>query len=90
VIGFSDEDYVRVSFPHNNALVVTLTIANHSVHQILVDIGGSADIVYWSIFEQLNLGRENIVPTQFPLMGFAGEQVKPEGSIELAVMASTV
>jgi hypothetical protein len=73
VIGFLDEDYAKVSFPHNDALVVTLAIANHNVHCILVNNGNSVDILYRSVFEQLNLGREKIVPTRFPLMGFTGE-----------------
>jgi hypothetical protein len=29
VVGFSDEDFARVSLPHTDALVVSLTIANH-------------------------------------------------------------
>jgi hypothetical protein len=39
VIGFSDEDYAGVSLPHTDALVVTLAIANHKIHRILVDNG---------------------------------------------------
>lgn len=56
VIGFSDEDYACVSLPHTNALVVTLTVANHNIHCLLVDNRSSADILYWSVFKKLNLG----------------------------------
>ena len=31
VIRFSDEDYIGVSLPHTNALVFTLTVANHNI-----------------------------------------------------------
>lgn len=54
VIGFSDDDYAGISWPHRDALVVVLTIANHSVHRILVDTRSSADILYWSTFEKLS------------------------------------
>ena len=47
---FSEEDARGVLMPHDDALVVTLTIANHAIHQILVDNGSSADILYWPIF----------------------------------------
>jgi hypothetical protein len=29
IVGFSNEDYARVSLPHTDAIVVSLTIANH-------------------------------------------------------------
>ena len=56
VIGFSNEDYAGVLLLHTDALVVTLTIANHNVHHILVDNGSSIDILYWSTFKKLDLG----------------------------------
>jgi len=83
VIRFSDDDYARISFPHSDTLVVTLTIANHNVHRILVDNGCSVDISYWSVFKKLNL-------VQSPFIGFAGEQVQLLGAIKLPVTAGTV
>lgn len=50
VIGFSNEDFAGVSLPHSDALVVTLVIANHNIHRVLVDTGSSADILYKSAF----------------------------------------
>jgi hypothetical protein len=32
VISFSEKDAKRVMMPHDNALVVTLTVANHMIH----------------------------------------------------------
>jgi hypothetical protein len=82
---FFDDDYVGISYPHMDALVVTLTVANHNVYYILVDNGSSTNILYWSAFKKLNLGQEKIVLTSCPLMGFTGKQVQPIGSIELLV-----
>jgi hypothetical protein len=47
-ISFSDDDANGVSMPHDDALVVTMTVANHT-HRILVDNGSSAEIIYWSV-----------------------------------------
>lgn len=85
IIGFSDEDYAGVSRPHTDALVVSMRIGNHNVHRILVDNGSSADILYWSAFLHLGINRDKLVPATCPLIGFAGEQVYPVGSIELPV-----
>jgi hypothetical protein len=46
VLSFSEEDARGVVMPHDDALVVTLTVANHGIHRILVDNGSSADILY--------------------------------------------
>jgi hypothetical protein len=51
VLSFSEEDARGVVMPHEDALVVTLTVANHGIHRILVDNGSSADILYWPAFQ---------------------------------------
>jgi hypothetical protein len=89
VISFSNEDLARVSFPHSDALMVTLAIANHSIHRVLVDTGSSADIIYKSAFELISIDQKELTPVRGPLIGFAGEQVLPIGAIELPVMAGT-
>lgn len=85
IIGFSEDDYAGISRPHTDALVVSMQIGNHNVRRILVDNGSSADILYWSAFSHLGISREKILPAPCPLVGFAGEQVHPVGSIELPV-----
>jgi hypothetical protein len=37
-----------MSMPHEDALVVTMTVENYSIRIILVDNGSSANILYWS------------------------------------------
>jgi hypothetical protein len=51
VLSFSEEDARRVVMPHDDTLVVTLTVANHGIHRILVDNGSSTDILYWPAFQ---------------------------------------
>jgi predicted RNase H-like nuclease (RuvC/YqgF family) len=75
--------------PQTDALVLSLAIANHKIHRILIDIGSSADILYRSAFEQMKIDLNKVIPAKHLLVGFTGEQVLPLGSIELSVMAGT-
>jgi hypothetical protein len=77
ILEFLEEDAKEVSMPHDDALVVTVTVANHIVHRVLVDNGSSADILYWTIFQQLGIVREKLKPFVSPLVGFTGEQFQP-------------
>ncbi|XP_059436327.1 uncharacterized protein LOC132169285 [Corylus avellana] len=88
-ISFYEEDARRVIFPHDDALVVTLTVANHKSHRVLVDNGSSADILYWPVFKQMGVDRDRIQPFDSPLVGFAREQVQPMGLISLSVTVGT-
>jgi hypothetical protein len=87
VLSFSEEDTRGVVMPHDDVLVVTLTVANHGIHRILVDNGSSADILYWPAFQQMGIDRERIKPFASPLVGFGGEVVFPMGIISLPVTA---
>jgi hypothetical protein len=84
VVGFSDEDYAGVSLLRTDAIVVTLQVANH---RLFIDNGSSADILYWSAFQHMAISPEKVISAACALVGFAGEQVQPVGSIELPVTA---
>jgi hypothetical protein len=73
MLSFSEEDARGVVMPHDDALVVTLTMANHAIHRILVDNGSFADILYWPVFQQMGIDRDRIKPFTSPLVGFGGE-----------------
>ena len=45
ILSFLEVDAWGVVMPHDDALVVIVTIANHAIHRILVDNGSSADIL---------------------------------------------
>ena len=55
-ITFTDEDASRIHHPHDDAIVITLLIADYSTRRVLVDNGSSADILYYPAFQQMNLG----------------------------------
>jgi hypothetical protein len=89
-ISFSDEDANGVSMPHDDALVVTMTVANHTIHRILVDNGSSAEIIYWSMIQQMGISRDRIKPFGSPLVGFTREQVQTMGIILLPITYGTL
>ena len=44
-ISFTDEDAERIHHPYDDAIVITLLIADYTTRRVLVDNGSSADIV---------------------------------------------
>ena len=75
VITFTNEDASRIHHPHDNAIIITLLIADYSTWRVLVDHGSSADILYYPTFQQMNLGRDQLCPVHSPLVGFGGMKV---------------
>ena len=45
-ITFSDQDLVGIHLPHEDALVVTLRIANFDIKRILIDNGSSVNVLF--------------------------------------------
>ena len=55
-ITFIDEDTERIHHPHDDAIVITLLIADYTTRRVLVDNGSLADILYYPAFQQMRLG----------------------------------
>ncbi|XP_077242445.1 uncharacterized protein LOC143882958 [Tasmannia lanceolata] len=85
-ISFAGADLNNVILPHNDALVITMLIANFETPKILVDNGSSADVLYYQAFKQLGIKDDLSKPSTTELYGFAGEVVKVVGTIELPVL----
>ena len=85
-ITFTDEDVERIYHPHDDAIVITLLIADYTTRRVLVDNGSSTDILYYPAFQQLRLGRDQLRPVNSPLVGFDGMKVQSVGTISLSVV----
>ena len=70
-----DEDAKRVQHPHNDAIVITLLIADYTTRRVLVDNGSSGDFLYYPAFQQIRLGRDQLCLVNSPLVGFGGMKV---------------
>ena len=84
-----DEEAKRIHHPHNDAIVITLLIADYTTRRVLVDNGSSVDILYYPAFQQMRLGRDQLRPVNSPLVGFGGMKVQPVGTISLSVVVGT-
>ena len=85
-ITFTDEDASRIRYPYDDAIIITLLIADYSTRKVLVDNGSSADILYYPAFQQMNLGHDQLRPVHSLLVGFGGMKVQPVGTITLPVV----
>ena len=61
-ITFSDLDMEGCKHPHDDPLVIREVVANKTIHQVLVDNGSSADIIFASTFDKMGIGRERLEP----------------------------
>ena len=55
------------------------------MYLVLVDNGSSADILCYLAFQQIGIDKEQLVPTNAPLVGFGGTRIFPLGVVTLAV-----
>ena len=53
ILTFSPSDIQDIHYPHDNPLVVILTIANYVVKRMLINTGISSDILFSLAFYQL-------------------------------------
>ncbi|XP_073037441.1 uncharacterized protein [Primulina eburnea] len=71
VISFGPDDLRGIVAPHNDALVVTATVANYNVTRIFIDNGSSVNILFKSTLDQMKVEGFEFEPIS-TLYGFAG------------------
>jgi hypothetical protein len=52
-ITFSQEDLQLKDYPHNDAMVISCAIKGFLVHNVLVDTGSAANIIFAKAFKQM-------------------------------------
>ena len=65
-ITFTDEDAERIHHPHDDAIVITVLIADYTTRRVLVDNESLADILYYPAFQQMRLGQDQLRPVNSP------------------------
>lgn len=71
-------------FPHTDAFVATTNIARFTVHNILIDNGSSADILFIKPFEQMRLDKRTLEPVGNSF-GFGGKKIDALGKKSIPV-----
>ena len=82
---FSEEDARCLYHPHDDALVISLSIADFNTRQVLVNNRSSAGILYYPTFQQMRVNQERLLPSDTPLVGFGGTKVFLVGTITLPI-----
>jgi hypothetical protein len=84
-ITFSQEDFQLKDYPHNDAMVISCVIKVFLVHNILVDTGSAADIIFAKAFRKMQELDDKIHDATHPLCGFGGRQIVALGKITMLV-----
>jgi hypothetical protein len=84
-ITFSQEDLQLKDYPHNDAMVISYVIKGFLVHNVLVDIGSAADIIFSKAFRQMQEPEDKIHDATHPLCGFGGRQIVALNKITMPV-----
>ncbi|XP_057976097.1 uncharacterized protein LOC131163521 [Malania oleifera] len=89
IITFDNGDEEGVQQPHDDALVLSLLMANYMVRRILIDNGSSTNIMFRLVLVGMKIGKERLKPVSTPLVGFGRDTVHPLGTITLPVTIGT-
>ncbi|XP_028112894.1 uncharacterized protein LOC114310994 [Camellia sinensis] len=69
-ISFDDTDLVGVTLPHADLLVVELRVNRFTVERVLINQGGTSEIMYYKTFVKLGFTNSDLLSTDYPLFGF--------------------
>ncbi|KAL5555515.1 hypothetical protein UlMin_037751 [Ulmus minor] len=86
---FTEEEASSLWHPHKDAIVVALRIASRKVYKILTDNGSSADILFRSTLNRMDLVGAKFDPIKSTLYGFTGDSIHSEGVLNLLVELGT-
>ncbi|XP_073064080.1 uncharacterized protein [Primulina eburnea] len=79
IISFGPDDLKGIVAPHNDALLVTLTVTNYDVAIIFVDIESSVNILFKRTLDQMKVEGFEFDPISTPLFGFTVHEVQTIG-----------
>ncbi|KAG7588680.1 Retrotransposon gag domain [Arabidopsis suecica] len=89
-ISFENSDTQGVIGPHDDALVITLDVANFEVTRCLIDTGNSVDLIFLSTLQRMGISKADIIGPPAPLVAFTSDTSMSLGNIKLPVLAARV
>jgi hypothetical protein len=79
-VGLQLKDY-----PHNDAMVISCVIKGFLVHNVLVDTGRAANIIFAKAFRQMQEKDDKIHDATHPFCSFGGRQIVAIGKITMPI-----
>lgn len=67
IITFTNEEVTKVNQLHDDILILTLQIANHNIHWVLIDTESSVDVLFLLAYNQMELLPTVLKPTNTSL-----------------------
>jgi hypothetical protein len=89
-ITISSQDANLASFPHTDAMVITVHIDRWDVTKILIDNGTQDEILFLSAFNKMGFDWKQLKEPMKPLYGFGRKRIEPVGVITLPVSFGTL
>ncbi|KAG7585762.1 Ribonuclease H domain [Arabidopsis thaliana x Arabidopsis arenosa] len=89
-ISFDNSDTQGLTGPHDDALVITLDVANFEVTRCLIDSGSSVDLIFLSTLQRMGISKADIIGPPAPLVAFTSDTSMSLGNIKLPVLAAGV
>ena len=81
-ITFINEDLRGLLLPHNDALIISSTVANFNIQRILIDNGSYINIL---ASNKMKIGQDWLHLFNTPLVGFGEGSIQPLGWVKLAM-----
>nr|XP_025674348.1 uncharacterized protein LOC112775091 [Arachis hypogaea] len=82
-ISFNQTDFRSASPNLDDPVVISIQVGKLLVRKTLLDLGSSADVLFYSTFIKMKLSEKLIQPPSGELIGFSGERVPIMGHIWL-------
>ncbi|RDX82492.1 hypothetical protein CR513_36707, partial [Mucuna pruriens] len=82
-IVFDDRDMKHGVHGRDEPMVISVVAVEYKIEHILIDQGSSANILYWSTVQKMQLPRGWLHECSRNLYGFAGECIPIRGTVEL-------
>ncbi|XP_024010271.1 uncharacterized protein LOC112085300 [Eutrema salsugineum] len=90
VISLAEEETAGIDRPHNDLLVIELTIRDHDVASVLIDTGSSVNVIFRETLRRMGIDLSEVEAIPKPLTGFSGETTMTMRTIRLPVVAGGV
>jgi hypothetical protein len=84
-ITFSQQDLPLKDYPDNDAIAISCVIKGFLVHNVLVDMGSAANIIFVKASRQMQEPNDKIHDATHPLCGFRGRQIVALGKITMSI-----